>query len=333
MNTHPEGAGRRLAGTTAWVLTAGVVLAMAACSAGEEPPLQGYVEAELLHVAPASAGTLARVTVARGQRVAAGQPLFEMDATPEARAAEAAAARQGRAAAQWANLRSGKRPLELLAIDQQQRQAGAALAAAESALQRQSQLVEQGFVSASRLDELRAARDREQARVGELQAQRAQAQQAARRDEIEAAAAEAHAAQADAALADWRQGQTLRTAPRAGQVFDVVHRPGEVVAAGAPVVSLLPDGELKLLFFVPEPLLPRAAVGSLVQVACDGCAPGLQARIRWVSPQAEYTPPVLYGNEARAKLVFRVEAEPIEGATLHPGQPVDVRLAAASSPR
>jgi HlyD family secretion protein len=329
MNAPRSFAARRATArlTTAWVL----VLVLAACGGREPAALHGYVEAELLHVAPAATGTLAHVAVARGQRVEAGQPLFAMDGTPEAHTLQAATARQDRAAAQLANLRTGRRPLELAALEQQVLQADAALAASGSALQRQLQLVEQGFVSAARLDELRATRERDGARVRELQAQLAQARQAARRDEIDAAAADVHAARADAALAGWRQGQTLRAAPAPGQVFDVVHRPGEVVTAGAPVVSLLPDGALKVLFFVPEPQLPRAAVGRTVQLGCDGCAPGQQARIRWVSPQAEYTPPVLYGNEARAKLVFRVEAEPLPGTTLHPGQPVDVRFEPGSA--
>lgn len=324
--------GARLAAATvglAAALAAGLLLS--ACGEREPQALPGYVEAELLHVAPVATGTLARVAVARGQRVEAGQPLFAMDGTPELHSAEAAAARQDRAAAQWANLRTGKRPLELTALEQQVLQSDAALAASTSALQRQAQLVDQGFVSAARLDELRAARDRDAARVRELHAQMALARQASRRDEIQAAAADTRAAQADAALAGWRQGQTLRSAPRAGQVFDVVHRPGEVVAAGSPVVSLMPDGALKVLFFVPEQRLPGAAVGATVRIGCDGCAPDQRARIRWVSPQAEYTPPVLYGNEARAKLVFRVEAEPLPGAVLHPGQPVDVRFETGSA--
>lgn len=317
---HPRGRGAAL-------LAAALLLA--ACGEREPQALHGYVEAELLHIAPPATGTLARVEVERGQRVQAGQLLFTMDSTAEARSSDAAQARQDRAAAQLANLRTGKRPLELAALEQQGLQATASLAASTSALQRQQQLVDQGFVTAARLDELRAAQDRDSARVRELQAQLALARQSARRDEVAAAAADARAAQADAALAGWRQAQAERAAPRAGQVFDVVHRPGEVVAAGAPVVSLLPDGALKVLFFVPEPQLLRATVGATVQLGCDGCAAGLQARIRWVSPQAEYTPPVLYGTGSRAKLVYRVEAEPQAGARLRPGQPVDVRFSAA----
>jgi HlyD family secretion protein len=110
-------------------------------------------------------------------------------------------------------------------------------------------------------------------------------------------------------------------------VFEVMFRAGEWVNAGAPVVALLPPEALKVRFFVPEPALARAAVGSEVALACDGCAAGLRARIRWVSPQAEYTPPVIYSNASRSKLVFAVEATPLAAANaLKPGQPVDVRF-------
>lgn len=302
---------------------------LGACGASPPPALQGYVEADFIYVGPATTGTLARLAVEPGQRVAAGQALFAMDDTPEARAAEAAGAQRERAQAQLANLRTGRRPLELEMLQQQLQQAQAALSASGSALKRQAELVDQGFVSAARRDEMQASRDRDAARVQELQAQLALARLAARSDEVEAAAATVRAAAADAAQAGWRQAQTLRAAPRAGQVFDVLHRAGEVVTAGSPVVSLLPDGATKVLFFVPQAGLAQATPGRLVQVSCDGCPSALQARIRWVSPQAEYTPPVLYGQEARAKLVFRVEAEPLPGTDLRPGQPVDVRLTPA----
>jgi HlyD family secretion protein len=91
-----------------------------------------------------------------------------------------------------------------------------------------------------------------------------------------------------------------------------------VVNAGAPVVALLPPTALKVRFFVPEPALARAAVGSQVALSCDACAANLRARIRWVSPQAEYTPPVIYSNASRSKLVFAVEATPLEAASMLP---------------
>ena len=108
-----------------------------------------------------------------------------------------------------------------------------------------------------------------------------------------------------------------------------MYRTGEWVAAGAPVVALLPPAALKVRFFVAEPNLLQAVVGREVALGCDGCAAGLRARISFVSPQAEFTPPVIYSNDSRSKLVFMAEAEPETPAVLKPGQPVDVRFAKA----
>jgi HlyD family secretion protein len=308
-------------------------VALVACApAGEEAAMSGYAEAELVYVAPAAAGTLVSLDVQRGDSVKRGQLLFALDTDAEVLGRQAAQARSERALAQADNLRKGRRPVELLAIDQQLAQAEAALSASNSALQRNQQLVAQGFQSASRLEELVAARDRDAARLRELQAQRTLATQAARSDEIAAAAAEARGAQSDVALSTWREAQKRREAPTDALVFDVMYRPGEWVNAGAPVVALLPPGALKLRFFVPEPALARAAVGNEVMLGCDGCAPNLRARIRWVSPLAEYTPPLIYSNSARHKLVFAVEATPLDAAAaLKPGQPVDVRFVKRAS--
>jgi HlyD family secretion protein len=302
---------------------------LAGCGRGDaDAPMSGYAEAELVYVAASAAGTLQTLAVRRGDSVRRGQPLFALDADPEALGREAAAARSERAQAQADDLRKGRRPNELAAIDQQLVQAQAALAGSASALKRNQTLVEQGFIAPLQLDELIAARDRDAARVRELQAQRASAVEAARTDEIAAAAAEARGSLADLAQARWREGQKARSAPTDAQVFDVMYRVGEWVAAGAPVLALLPPGAVKLRFFVPQPALARLAVGGRVAVSCDGCPAGLAARINFVSPQAEFTPPVIYSNESRSKLVFMVEAEPLGDAVLKPGQPVAVRLQA-----
>ena len=312
--------------------TALMSLAMVACTPrGDEAAMSGYAEAELVYVAPSAAGTLQSLAVQRGDQVKKGQLLYALDADAELLGKQAAQARSERAQAQAENLRKGRRPAEMAAIDQQLAQAQAALVASSSALQRDQQLVKQGFLSPLRLDELIAARDRDTARVRELQAQRLLATQGSRSDELAAAAAESRGAVSDVALTAWREAQKRREAPTDALVFDVMYRPGEWVNAGAPVVALLPPGALKLRFFVPEPALAQAAVGNEVALACDGCAAGLRARIRWVSPQAEYTPPVIYSNASRSKLVFAVEATPLEAAAaLKPGQPVDVRFVKAA---
>lgn len=312
-----------------WLLGT-LALASACTPRGDEVLMSGYAEAELVYVAPSAAGTLLSLAVQRGDRVKRGQLLYALDTDAEALNRQTAQARRERAQAQENNLRKGGRPAEVQAVDQQIAQAQAALAASTSTLQRNQQLVDQGFQSPLRLEELVAARDRDAARVRELQAQRTVATQAARSDEIAAAAADTRGALSDMSLSVWREGQRHRDAPADALVFDVMYRPGEWVNAGAPVVALLPPGALKVRFFVPEPLLARAAIGSQVALSCDGCAPKLRAQIRWVSPQAEYTPPVIYSNASRSKLVFAVEATPLDdAAALKPGQPVDVRFTEA----
>jgi HlyD family secretion protein len=109
---------------------------------------------------------------------------------------------------------------------------------------------------------------------------------------------------------------------------DTLYVQGEWVNAGAPVVSVLPPANLKVKFYVPEPRVGSVKVGQRIQVSCDGCGNAIGATVSFVAPQAEFTPPVIYSRESRAKLVFLVEARPApeDAARLHPGQPVDVTL-------
>ena len=120
--------------------------------------------------------------------------------------------------------------------------------------------------------------------------------------------------------------------PVTGAVQQVYYRPGEMVPAGRPVVAILPPGNLKVRFFVPEAVLPRIAYGDSINVTCDGCDAGLVAKISFISRTAEFTPPVIYSQEERSKLVFLVEALPDQPEKLRLGQPIDVTLPAAAKP-
>jgi len=310
--------------------TLAIIALLAGCTRGADGALAGYAEADLVYVASSVAGTLEQLAVQRGARVDQGSLLFALDNDAEEFNRAAAQAREQRAAAQAANLRKGRRTQELAALEQQLAQARANLAASKSQLERNQQLVKQGFVANVRLDDLVAARDRDVARVAELQAQLSLARDAARPDEIAAADAERRAAGFDLAQSQWREGQKQRTAPVAALVYDVLFRTGEWVPVGVPVVALLPDNAVKVRFFVPQSMLSAIAPGHSVSLACDGCPAGMTAKVTYVSPQAEFTPPVIYSNENRGKLVFMVEARPSGEAaqTLKPGQPLDVRLAA-----
>ncbi|HQR75172.1 MAG TPA: HlyD family efflux transporter periplasmic adaptor subunit [Burkholderiaceae bacterium] len=314
------------------VLLGSLLLALTACTRVDPDRFSGYAEADLVYVAPAIGGRVQALGVERGGRVKPGQVLFELERDPESLERAAAGARAEAAAAQVRNLKKGKRVDELRAIEQQLAQARAALALSTSELKRSESLVAQGFLSPNRLDELAATRDRDAARVAELQANLAVARDAARPDEIAAAEAEQRAAENELASSRWREDQTRGIAARPGTVQDVMYRPGEWVAQGSPVVALLPDGAVKVRFFVPQAALAKVRMGDAVAVSCDGCPAGMTARVAFVSDQAEYTPPVIYSNESRAKLVFMVEAKPDERTAqqLKPGQPVDVRLSSGS---
>jgi len=303
-------------------------LALVACGEQAPPYYQGYAEAEYVRVALPFAGSLERLHVQRGTQVKAGDPLFVLERENEAAARREAEERLHNAEAQLANLQKSRRPSEIEAVRAQLAQAEAALKLSQAQLKRSEQLVAQNFISKDRLDEARSAQERDRARVAQLAADLATSRLAAREDEIKAARAAVATAQATVEQADWKLGQKSATAPVAGLVADTLYVEGEWVPAGSPVVSLLPPQNVRIRFFVPEPALGALRVGQNVSVGCDGCAAPVAARITFIAPQAEFTPPVIYSKETRAKLVFLIEARPppADAAKLHPGQPVEVRL-------
>jgi len=134
-------------------------------------------------------------------------------------------------------------------------------------------------------------------------------------------------AKAALASAQWALDQRTLSAPVSGTIDEVLFRPGEVVAAGQAVVRLIAPQSRKVRFYVNEAVLPRLRLGTQVTVTCDGCAQGIPAAVSFISPSAEFTPPVIYSLETRGKLVFMVEAVPEQSAdTLNIGMPVSVTL-------
>jgi HlyD family secretion protein len=226
------------------------------------------------------------------------------------------------------NLKKGRRPPEIASLEAQLKSARATLELSVMELERRTRLRADNVISAEELDTYQARRNTDQERVKSLEADLETARLSAREDEVKAGEAEAGAAQAALEKAQWALGQKRQTAPTDALVQDTLYREGEYVAAGNPVVSLLPPSNIKARFFVPQPVLGLVKIGAPVQVSLDGVASPLTARIDYVSPRAEFTPPVIYSKENRSKLVFMVEAgfEPAEARDLKPGQPADVRL-------
>jgi HlyD family secretion protein len=198
-------------------------------------------------------------------------------------------------------------------------------------LRRAEELQPSGAMAMAELDAARRNLDQQTARKAELQASLGLARESIGRDpERVGAQADADTARAVLAQSEWRLAQRSMTAPAGAVVQDTYYTAGEWVPAGKPVLSLLPPENVKLRFFVPEPVVGSLKLGKVMSFQCDGCGAPMVATISHVSTQAEYTPPILYNRQSRAKLVVMVEARPAtaDAARLHPGQPVDVTVAA-----
>lgn len=227
--------------------------------------VQGWIESQLIFVAPDETGRIETLAVREGDALKTGDPIFTLDAD-----------------------------LQKAALAE----ADANVANAQVAYMRAKELLTRAVGSQKTFDDAEAV-----LRTAE-----------ARRNS-----------------AKTRLDRRKLDSPVTGAVQEVYFRTGELVPAGRPIVSLLPPGNVRVRFFVPQERVPGLKIGDSVTVTCDGCASGLTARINFISAQAEFTPPVIYSLEERARLVFRIEALPEKPDALRVGQPVSVVLPTAQS--
>ncbi len=304
-------------------------LVCSGCARREVTGWQGYLEGEFVYIAAPIGGRLDHLAVQRGARVEKGILLFALEAASELAAQREAADRLRSAQAKLDDLKKGSRPSELAALEARVEQARATAALSKSELGRQEELFKGKVISAADLDRARLTHERNARAIEEPAAQLATAQLGGRSDAIAAAAAEVAAASAARERADWAVAQKAQSAPHAALVHDTLFRAGEFVPAGTPIVALLPPENLKVRFFLPEADFATLKAGDPVRVSLTGRAPPLEARVNYLSTRPEFTPPILYNRDNRAKLVFMVEAalDPAVARDLHPGQPVDVVLA------
>jgi len=285
---------------------AALAASMAGCGAKSDPgQVQGYAEAEYLYLSPRDPGYVDALSVKEGDEVAAGAAIFTMDSARAQAALDKARANQGAS--------GGAAAAQAQAIAE----ARANAVLAHATLERTRALYKEDFASKAMLDTAQSGYDAAMATIRAAQAQTG------------AAGRQTQAAGADVALAKSQMGDRAVTAPQAGRVERIFRRPGEFANAGDPVISLLPPGNIKLRFFAPEPMLAKLKLGKIVRVTCDGCAAPIEARITFIASEPQFTPPVIYSVEQRAKLVFLIEARPVrleDGKPLRPGQPVDVGL-------
>lgn len=305
-------------------LALALTLPLAACGPSAGPaPFQGYVEGDYLRIAAPEAAWISDVPPVKGSMVKAGQRLFTLDETSAQASLMEAEAGLAQAQSTLADRRQGARREEIAALEAQRRQADAALKLAHQDLERQKSLSVENIAARARLEQAQSTAAQAAARLEQASAQLATARLPARPDQVAAAEAAVTAAQAAVMQAQWHLSQRHVDSPADALVDDIVRRPGEWVPAGGVVISLLPPDHVKLVLFVPETRRQGLAPGTQLAVSCDGCPAGLTARVSSIAAEAEYTPPVIYSRETRAKLVFRLEALLTPNpAALHPGQPV-----------
>jgi HlyD family secretion protein len=295
----------------------------------------GYVEGDVLYIAPNEAERVERLFVEAGSAVEAGAPLFSM-ATPVLDAQrQSAIAKVEQATQQLENIAQAlNRPQQIAVLQAAVERAQAALDWSKLTYQRQKTLFSHGHVAKAALDQAEAALSRDQASLDEAKRQVVAANLSGRSHEIDAAEAALRAAKGDREALDIRIARATRTAPTAGVVQDVFFRPGEMANAGQPVVALLPPENRKARFYAAQARLADIKLGDLVDVSCDGCAAGLSAKVYFIASREEYTPPVVFSDVERAKLVYKVEAR-LQGAArdLPLGLPLAIRLAPAGAPK
>lgn len=302
-------------------------LAFAACSQdAPDDVLTGYIRADYVYAAPVEGGRVMELNVAEGESVEKGALLFVLDDTAQRAQLAQAKAQLSQADATAANLGVGARPEEIDALRAQLKDAQTQLAIAVDNFNRENALVATGAVSTSRVDQLQAVRDSAEAKVEAAEKQIAVARLPARTDEQKAAQAAVDAARASVEQAEWALNERRIYADRAGRVELILRREGEIAGPSAPAIAILPPDRNQLRFYVPQDQLSSIALGDSVSVAADGVASPVSAKIVYISNEAEFTPPVIYSNDMRDKLVFAVDAQLPADAGLHPGLPVDVKL-------
>ena len=289
---------------------------------------QGYAEADFVKIGPTQQGLLTAVHVKRGDRIVKGQPLFEQDESDDRAAVDQARRLLQQARDELANLVSPAKPSEIEQAKANLQDAEAARDRAQQDLRRSSSLLKSGSATQQIVDQEETTLRSAEAKVAAATAALATARgPMGRPDQIEAQQSLVDSLEAALKQAQWRLDQRSVSAPQAGLIADVIAFPGETLAAGSPVVSLLPPQNVFIRFFIPEPELARVHVGDKVAFSCDNCPADLGGVVSFISPQAEYTPPFIYSERTSSKFVFLAEARPPppQARLLNPGEPVIVK--------
>ena len=294
----------------------------------EQTTFTGYVEAELVYLASPQSGWINTMPWQAGEPISPNDTAFELDQIQQLAAVNEAQARFDQASAQERNGITGARQEEIDELVAQRKQAEVAKKFAASEKIRWNKLVEQGLAPASKSTQVNADYASSAAKLEAIKASIEVAKLGVRQELTNSAKAAQQAALANLEQAKWQLSQRHVMSHTKGQIEEIFYRQGEFVTAGKPVLAILPDDALIIRFFVPQAALSQFAVGENVSVQADGIAAPVQAKIFHIARSAEFTPPVIYDEQSRQKLMFLIEARlPVQqdsSTQLRPGLPVEV---------
>ncbi|SME88393.1 HlyD family secretion protein [Desulfovibrio gilichinskyi] len=308
------------------IFTITICLLLSACTDDENFLWQGYVEGDFVYVSSPLGGQLEEVNVKKGQQVTANQTLFTLERKYEKAGVDEASENLDKSLSDLANKRKGSRPSEIASIKARLKKAKAAESLAATDYKRRADLYRSRTISEEERDTSLSTYQQATQQVNQITSELVTATLGSRSDEINAAESAVDAAKARLVQARWNYDQKEQTAPRSGLVFDTIRYKGEWVPAGNPVLSILPPENRKVKFYVPEPIVGEFRIGEELFLNYDGLNEPVKIKLTYISPKSEYTPPVIYSSQSRAKLVFMLEAYPElkDALCLKPGQPVDV---------
>lgn len=303
-----------------------LTLLLLGCGNGNERSYQGYVEGENIYLASPYSGILEQLAVKRGQSVTQGQLLFKLDPSPQSLTIKQYQSDLQQAKDVLQDLKNPRRTQEIAAIEAQIEQVNAQLQLAQIRVGRNQKLYEKQAVDKDRLDEAIALYEQQKQLKAQYESNLALARLGSRDEQIKAQEAQVKAVAARLSEAEWQLAQKTLYAPAAGLIFDTFYREGEFVANQQAVLALITPENVHIEFFVPVEELAHVRTGDAILFTCMGCEKNYPATISYISPEAEYAPPLIYSRENQDKLVFRIQAAMTSFNQFKPGQPVTVIL-------
>ncbi|MFU9136357.1 HlyD family secretion protein [Erwinia tasmaniensis] len=303
------------------------VLNLTACDDADLDYLSGYTHGEFIYLSYPESEKIELIMVKKGDLVKKDQSLIKMDSFITENSLRIAEKNFQAERALLVNMQSGERTEALNVVQSQLDRATSAADMAKSQLVRYQHLYNSRIISAAEWESMQDDYAQKKAQVDELTYLLAEKKLPARIAQIENQASRVDSAMLQRDKALWSYQQSTIVAPQDARVYDIIYHPGERPMAGKPIVTLLPPENVKVRFYIPEKMLGFFQVGQQISVRCDGCAP-ISATINYISPQAEYTPPVIYSTRRREKLIFMAEAVvALEQANnIKIGQPISVEI-------